>query len=141
MNDAIQDEIIEQFEGLEWFDKYGLLISFAREHKPMSDEFKTEDNAISGCQSKVWIKCHKENGKLIFDLDSEAMITKGIISLVAKVVNNRYPQEILDTDLYFIEKIGLKSNLSPARSNGLESIIKRIREVAQEEGNLSSKKH
>jgi cysteine desulfuration protein SufE len=138
VNDAIQDEIIQQFDGLEWFDKYGLLISFAKEHKPMGDEFKTEDNAISGCQSKVWIRSYIENGKLIFDLDSEAMITKGIIALVAKVVNNRYPQEILDTDLYFIEKIGLKSNLSPARSNGLDSIIKRIREVAQEEANSNS---
>ncbi|UGV40157.1 SufE family protein [Methanococcoides orientis] len=138
MNDAIQDEIIEQFEGLEWFDKYGLLISFAKELEPMSEEFKTEDNAISGCQSKVWIRSHTEDGKLIFDLDSDAMITKGIISLVAKVVNNRPPQEILNADLYFIDKIGLKSNLSPARSNGLESIITRIKEVAKEEADSNT---
>ncbi|WP_440953333.1 SufE family protein [Methanococcoides sp. FTZ1] len=138
MSDAIQDEIIEQFDGLDWFDKYTLLISFAKELEPMSEEFRTEDNAISGCQSRVWIRSRKENGKLIFDLDSEAMITKGIISLVGKVVNDRDPQEILDTDLYFIEKIGLRSNLSPARSNGLDSIIKKIREIAQEELNLSS---
>ncbi|WP_445474891.1 SufE family protein [Methanococcoides methylutens] len=138
MNDVIQDEIIEQFDGLEWFDKYGLLISFAKELKPMSDEFKTEENSISGCQSKVWIRSYIEDGKLIFDLDSDAMITKGIIALVAKVVNNRYPEEILNADLYFIDKIGLKSNLSPARSNGLESIITRIKEVAEKEANSSS---
>ncbi|WP_135609690.1 SufE family protein [Methanococcoides sp. AM1] len=138
MNDAIQDEIIEQFDGLEWFDKYGLLISFAKELEPMDEEFKVEENSISGCQSKVWIRSYTEDGKLIFDLDSDAMITKGIIALVAKVVNNRYPQEILDTDLYFIDKIGLKSNLSPARSNGLESIITRIKEIAEKEANLKS---
>lgn len=140
MNDAIQDEIIEQFDGLEWFDKYTLLISFGKKLKPMSDEFKTEDNSISGCQSKVWVRSYNENGKLIFDLDSDAMITKGIIALVAKVVNDRYPQEILNADLYFIEKIGLKSNLSPARSNGLESIINRIKEVAANEANSNGLK-
>ncbi|MGM0770727.1 MAG: SufE family protein [Halobacteriota archaeon] len=138
MNDAIQNEIIKQFEGLEWFDKYGLLISFAKKLEPMSDEFKSEDNAISGCQSRVWIRSYTKDGRLIFDLDSDAMITKGIISLVVKVVNNRPPQEILNTDLYFIDKIGLKSNLSPARSNGLESIINRIKEVAEEEVNSRS---
>lgn len=138
MNDAIQNEIIKQFEGLEWFDKYGLLISFAKKLEPMSDEFKSEDNAISGCQSRVWIRSYTKDGRLIFDLDSDAMITKGIISLVVKVVNNRPPQEILNADLYFIDKIGLKSNLSPARSNGLESIINRIKEVAEEEVNSRS---
>jgi len=135
VNDAIQDEIIEEFDGLEWFDKYSLLISFGKKLKPMDEEFKTEDNSISGCQSKVWVRSYNKDGKLSFDLDSDAMITKGIIALVVKVVNDRYPQEILNADLYFIDKIGLKSNLSPARSNGLESIISRIKEVAANEAN------
>lgn len=135
MRDAVQDEIIAQFDGLEWLDKYGLLISFAKELEPMDKEFKTEENSISGCQSKVWIRTYRENGNLIINLDSEAMITKGIISLLLKVVNNRPPQEILDLDLYFIDEIGLKSNLSPARADGLASIIRRIREVAEREMN------
>ncbi|MBP2030692.1 cysteine desulfuration protein SufE [Methanohalophilus levihalophilus] len=132
MRDAIQDEIIKEFDGLEWFDKYGLLISFGKVLEPMDAEFKTEENAISGCQSKVWINSLVNDGKLVFSLDSDAMITKGIISLLMKVINNRSPQEILDLDLYFIDDIGLKSNLSPARSNGLASIISRIREIAKE---------
>jgi cysteine desulfuration protein SufE len=101
----------------------------------MDKEFKTEENSISGCQSKVWIRTYRENGRLIINLDSEAMITKGIIALLLRVVNNRPPQEILDLDLYFIDEIGLKSNLSPARADGLASIIRRIREVAEREMN------
>jgi cysteine desulfuration protein SufE len=135
MRDAVQDEIIAQFYGLEWLDKYSLLISFAKELEPMDKEFKTEENSISGCQSKVWIRTYRENGRLIINLDSEAMITKGIIALLLRVVNNRPPQEILDLDLYFIDEIGLKSNLSPARADGLASIIRRIREVAEREMN------
>jgi cysteine desulfuration protein SufE len=133
VTDAIQDEIIREFDGLEWLEKYDLLISSARELEPMDEEFRTDENSISGCQSRVWIRSYKKDGKLIFDLDSDAMITKGIMSLLLRVVNNRYPQEIADMDLYFIENIGLKSNLSPARSNGLDSIIKRIKEIAENE--------
>ena len=132
MRDAVQDDIIKQFDGLEWLDKYGLLISFARELKPMDAKFKNEENSISGCQSRVWIRTYIEDGKMIIDLDSDALITRGIISLLLKVVNNRSPQDIADLDLYFIEEIGLKSNLSPARADGLASIIRRIREVARE---------
>jgi cysteine desulfuration protein SufE len=135
MRDAVQDDIIKQFDGLEWLDRYGLLISFAKELDPMDDKFKTEENSISGCQSKVWIRTYREDGKMIIDLDSDAMITRGIISLLLKVVNNRSPQDILNLDLYFIEEIGLKSNLSPARADGLASIIRRIREVAERETN------
>ncbi|MCQ6961791.1 SufE family protein [Methanolobus chelungpuianus] len=135
MRDAVQDEIIKQFEGLEWLDRYALLISFARELEPMDARFRTEENSISGCQSRVWIISHREDGRLIFYLDSEAMITRGIMSLLMKVVNNRPPMEIVDLDFYFIEKIGLKSNLSPARADGLASIIRRIREVAEGEAN------
>ena len=135
MKDAIQDEIIKEFEGLDWLDKYGLLISFGKQLKPMDKEFKIEENSISGCQSVVWIRNYIKDGKLLFELDSDAMITRGIMSLLLRAVNNRYPQEILDNDLYFIEEIGLKSNLSPARSNGLESIIRRIKEIAEKEAN------
>jgi cysteine desulfuration protein SufE len=135
MKDAVQDDIIKRFDGLEWLDRYGLLISFAKELKPMDDKFKTEENSISGCQSKVWIRTYREDSKMIINLDSDAMITRGIISLLLKVVNNRSPQDILNLDLYFIEEIGLKSNLSPARADGLASIIRRIREVAERETN------
>jgi cysteine desulfuration protein SufE len=135
MRDAVQDDIIKQFDGLDWLDKYGLLISFAKELEPMDDKLKTEENSISGCQSKVWIRTYREDGKMIINLDSDAMITRGIISLLLKVVNNRSPQDIADLDLYFIEEIGLKSNLSPARADGLTSIIRRIREVAKREAN------
>lgn len=132
MRDAIQDEIIAEFDGLDWFDKYELLISSAKGLGSMDEVYKTEENSISGCQSKVWLWSSTKNGRMIFELDSDAMITKGIISLLLRVVNDRYPREILDTDLYFIEDIGLKSNLSPARANGLASIISRIWEIAEE---------
>ena len=135
MRDAVQDNIIKQFEGLEWLDKYALLISFAKVLEPMDAKFRIEENSISGCQSRVWIISHKEDGRLVFHLDSEAMITRGIMALLLKVVNNRSPREIMDLDLYFIEEIGLKSNLSPARADGLASIIRRIRKVAEGEVN------
>jgi cysteine desulfuration protein SufE len=132
MSDAVQDGIIKEFEGLEWFDKYELLISSAKQVETMAEEFRIEENAISGCQSKVWIRSYTNGDRLHFEYDSDAMITKGIISLVLRVLNGRSAQEILDTDLYFIEEIGLKSNLSPARADGLASIIRRIREIAEE---------
>jgi cysteine desulfuration protein SufE len=138
VTDAIQDEIIREFDGLEWLDRYDLLISSAKALEPMDEEFRTDENSISGCQSRVWIRSYKKDGKLIFDLDSDAMITKGIMALLLRVVNNRYPQEIANIDLYFIEKIGLKSNLSPARSDGLQAIIKRIKEIAKNEFDQSN---
>ncbi len=132
MKDAIQDEIIQEFAGLDWFDKYELLIESARNIDYMDKKFRTEENSISGCQSKVWIRSYIDDGKLVFELDSDAMITKGIMSLLLRVFNNRYSEDILNTDLYFIDDIGLKSNLSPARSNGLQAIINRIREIGEE---------
>jgi len=132
VKDAIQDEIIQEFAGLDWFDKYELLIESARNIDYMDKKFRTEENSISGCQSKVWIRSYIDDGKLVFELDSDAMITKGIMSLLLRVFNNRYSEDILNTDLYFIDDIGLKSNLSPARSNGLQSIINRIREIGEE---------
>jgi len=132
VKDAIQDEIIQEFAGLDWFDKYELLIESARNIDYMDKKFRTEENSISGCQSKVWIRSYIDDGKLVFELDSDAMITKGIMSLLLRVFNNRYPEDILNTDLYFIDDIGLKSNLSPARSNGLQAIINRIREIGEE---------
>jgi len=132
VKDAIQDEIIQEFAGLDWFDKYELLIESARNIDYMDKKFRTEENSISGCQSKVWIRSYIDDGKLVFELDSDAMITKGIMSLLLRVFNNRYSEDILNTDLYFIDDIGLKSNLSPARSNGLQAIINRIREIGEE---------
>ncbi|OBZ34265.1 SufE family protein [Methanohalophilus sp. DAL1] len=138
MTDAIQDEIIREFDGLEWLDRYDLLITSAKELEPMDEDSRTDENTISGCQSRVWIQSYKRDGKLNFNLDSDAMITKGIMALLLRVVNNRHPQEIANIDLYFIERIGLKSNLSPARSNGLESIIRRIKEIAKNEFDQSN---
>ncbi|KXS45375.1 SufE family protein [Methanohalophilus euhalobius] len=138
MTDAIQDEIIREFDGLEWLDRYDLLIALAKKLEPMDEDSRTDENSISGCQSRVWIQSYKRDGKLNFNLDSDAMITKGIMALLLRVVNNRHPQEIANIDLYFIERIGLKSNLSPARSNGLESIIRRIKEIAKNEFDQSN---
>jgi len=138
VTDAIQDEIIREFDGLEWLDRYDLLIALAKKLEPMDEDSRTDENSISGCQSRVWIQSYKRDGKLNFNLDSDAMITKGIMALLLRVVNNRHPQEIANIDLYFIERIGLKSNLSPARSNGLESIIRRIKEIAKNEFDQSN---
>ena len=128
--DKVQEEIINDFKGLDWFEKYELLISLAKELKPMDEKFKVEENTISGCQSKVWIISYKVNGNLNFEIESDTLITKGILALVLKVLNNRPVDEILNTNLYFIDEIGLRSNLSPARANGLESVINAMKEIA-----------
>lgn len=128
----IQDKIIEEFKQLHnWFEKYERLIAFGKSLKPMNSEFKTDENLISGCQSKVWLSAEKKDGKIYFNADSDTLITKGIISLLLKVVNEQTPKEIVDCDLYFVKRIGLSTNLSPARANGLNSIIKEIKSRAE----------
>ena len=124
----IQDEIIEEFSMFDdWMDRYALLIELGNSLEKLDAKYKTEDNLIMGCQSRVWLQAEYIDGKIIFKAESDAVIVKGIIALLIKVLSNRTPDEIINTDLYFIEKIGLKENLSPTRSNGLVSMIKQIR--------------
>ena len=127
----IQDEIIEEFaEFDDWMDKYQLLITMGEEQEPLPAELKTEQNLIDGCQSRVWVQCDYVDGKLVFTADSDALIVKGIIALLIRVLSGHTPTEIMDADLYFVEKIGLKDHLSPTRSNGLLAMIKQIRMYA-----------
>ena len=127
----IQDEIIEEFaEFDDWMDKYQLLITMGEEQEPLPAELKTEQNLIDGCQSRVWLVCDEREGKLQFRAESDALIVKGIVSLLIRVVTGHTPQEILDSDLYFIPQIGLTEHLSPTRSNGLLAMVKQIRMYA-----------
>lgn len=124
----IQDEIIEEFSLFDdWMDRYALLIELGNSLDNLSAVYKVENNLIEGCQSRVWLQADLTDGRIIFRADSDAVIVKGIIALLIKVLSNRTPDEILNADLYFIERIGLKEHLSPTRSNGLLSMIKQIR--------------
>lgn len=125
----IQDEIVEEFEGLtDWMDRYAYIIELGSQMPAMEEKYKTPANLIEGCQSRVWIEAQTDdNGVIHFEADSDAMIVKGIVALLMRVLDRRTPREILDADLYFIEKIGLKENLSPTRSNGLVAMLKQIR--------------
>ncbi|WP_311156933.1 SufE family protein [Prevotella nigrescens] len=127
----IQDEIIEEFaEFTEWMDKYQMLIDLGNDLDTLAPAYKNDQNLIDGCQSRVWLQCDIKDGKLVFTADSDALITKGIIALLIRVVSGHTPKEILDTDLYFIERIGLHQHLSPTRSNGLLSMVKKIKAYA-----------
>lgn len=127
----IQDEIIEEFCELDdWMDRYRLLIELGEEQEPLSEADKTEQNLIDGCQSRVWIVCEEHDGLLDFRAESDALIVKGIVSLVIRAVTHHTPQEILNNELYFIERIGLTEHLSPTRSNGLLAMIKQVRMYA-----------
>ncbi len=127
----LQDEVIEEFSELtDWMDKYQMLIDLGNELEVLDDKYKTEQNLIDGCQSRVWVQCDYVDGKLELTADSDALIVKGIIALLLRVLSGHTPQEILDFDLYFIDEIGLKDHLSPTRSNGLLAMIKQIRMYA-----------
>ena len=127
----IQDEVIEEFEGFDdWMDKYQMLIDLGNDLAPLDEQYKNNQNLIDGCQSRVWLQCDYADGKLHFQAESDALIVKGIIALLIRVLNDHTPQEILDADLYFIEQIGLKDHLSPTRSNGLLAMVKQIRMYA-----------
>ncbi len=129
--DEAQDEIIEDFCTLDdWMDRYQLLIDLGEEQAPLPASDKTEQNLIDGCQSRVWLACDCKDGVLDFRAESDALIVKGIITLLLRVVNHHTPQEILDANLYFIERIGLNDHLSPTRSNGLLAMIKQVRMYA-----------
>lgn len=127
----IQDEIIEEFSGFDdWMDKYQLLIDLGNEQVPLDEKYKTESNLIDGCQSRVWLQCDYSDGLLHFTAESDALIVKGIIALLIRVLSDHTPQEIIDADLYFIDKIGLKEHLSPTRSNGLLAMMKQMKMYA-----------
>lgn len=127
----IQDEIIEEFSGLDdWMDKYQLLIDLGSEQVPLDEKYKTEQNLIDGCQSRVWLQADYTDGVIHFTAESDALIVKGIVALLIRVLSDHTPQEILDADLYFIETIGLKEHLSPTRSNGLVAMVKQMRAYA-----------
>ncbi len=128
----LQDDIIEEFAIFdEWFDKYGRIIELGNELPPFDEAKRTPQNLIEGCQSKVWIDAHlDENGNVIFQGDSDAVIVKGILALLIQVMSEHSPAEILSTELYFIDQIGLKEHLSPTRSNGLLAMVKQMKYYA-----------
>ena len=127
----LQDEVIEEFSDFEdWMDKYQLLIDLGNDLDALDDRYKTEQNLIDGCQSRVWVQCDHEDGRLWLTADSDALIVKGIIALLIQVLSGHTPREILEADLYFIDRMGLREHLSPTRSNGLLAMIKRIKAYA-----------
>ena len=124
----IQDELIQDFEMFEnWMQKYEYLIDLGKELAPISQQHKTEENLIKGCQSKVWLNAEYTNGKMIFSADSEAIMTKGIVALLINVLSNQTPKDIANAKLDFIDKLGLKEQLSVTRANGLVSMIKKMK--------------
>jgi cysteine desulfuration protein SufE len=124
----LQDEIIEEFDSFdEWMDKYSLLIESGNSLAPLDEKYKTESNLIEGCQSRVWLQVDYRDGLLYFAGDSDAVIVKGIIALLIRVLSGHTPKEILDADLYFIKQIDLNQHLSPTRSNGLLAMVKQMR--------------
>lgn len=127
----IQQEIIDEFSIYEdWMDKYSLIIEYGNSLEKLDDKYKTPENIIQGCQSRVWLQTDYRNGKLYFQAESDAIIVKGLLALVLKIFNERTPVEIINADLRFMKEIGLKDHLSPTRSNGLLSVIKQIRYYA-----------
>ena len=127
----IQDEIIAEFSDFDdWMDRYQLLIDMGSEQEPLDEQYKTEQNLIDGCQSRVWLQADLIDGMVHFRAESDALIVKGIVALLVRVLSNHTPQEILDADLYFIDRIGLREHLSPTRSNGLGAMLKQMRMYA-----------
>ncbi len=127
----LQNNVIEEFADFDdWMDKYALLIDLGNSFPPLEEKYKTESNLIEGCQSRVWLQADYVDGKILFKGESDAVIVKGIVSLLISILSDHTPQEILDADLYFIEKIGLKEHLSPTRSNGLVAMVKQMRMYA-----------
>ncbi len=126
--DKIQEEIIEEFSAYDdWLDKYDYLIELSEKLPAIDEKHRTDQYVIQGCQSRVWVDAQLRDGKVWFTADSDAIITKGIISLLIRVLNGRTPQEILSTELYFIDRIGLRANLSPTRANGLLAMVKQMK--------------
>ena len=127
----IQDEIIAEFSDFDdWMDRYQLLIDMGSDEEPLDEQYKTEQNLIDGCQSRVWLQADLIDGMVHFRAESDALIVKGIVALLVRVLSDHTPQEILDADLYFIERIGLREHLSPTRSNGLGAMLKQMKMYA-----------
>lgn len=127
----IQDEIIAEFSDFDdWMDRYQMLIDMGSEQEPLEEKYKTEQNLIDGCQSRVWLQADLVDGRLKFRAESDALIVKGIVALLVRVLSDHTPQEILDADLYFIDRIGLREHLSPTRSNGLGAMLKQMKMYA-----------
>ncbi len=124
----IQDEVIEEFSAFDdWMDKYAYLIELGNNLSPLDEKYKTTNNLIEGCQSRVWLQADLVGGKIVFSAESDAVIVKGIVSLLVRVLSTQTPDDILNADLYFIDKVGLKEHLSPTRSNGLVSMVKQMK--------------
>ncbi|GET27504.1 SufE family protein [Prolixibacter sp. NT017] len=138
----IQQEIVEEFSVFEdWMDKYAYLIELGNELEPIDAKYKIDDNLIRGCQSRVWLHPEKDGDKILFEAESDAIIVKGLVALLLRVLSNRSPREIIDADLHFIDDIGLKQHLSPTRSNGLLAMVKQMKlyalayeKLSQQEG-------
>ena len=129
--DELQNEVVEEFSDFtDWMDKYQLLIDLGSDMEPLEEKYKTEDNLINGCQSRVWIHADYHDGLLTFKAESDALIVKGLIALLLRVLSGHTPQEIIDANLFFIDSIGLRDHLSPTRSNGLLAMVKQIRAYA-----------
>ena len=129
--DELQNEVVEEFSDFtDWMDKYQLLIDLGSDMEPLEEKYKTEDNLINGCQSRVWIHADYQDGLLTFKAESDALIVKGLIALLLRVLSGHTPQEIIDANLFFIDSIGVRDHLSPTRSNGLLAMVKQIRAYA-----------
>jgi len=129
--DELQEEVIEEFSAFDdWMDKYQMIIDLGNEQPPLDAAYKTEDNLIDGCQSRVWLHAEIRDGLVHFEADSDAIITKGLIALLIRVLSDHTPAEILESDVHFIDAIGLTQHLSPTRSNGLLSMLKQIKTYA-----------
>ena len=127
----LQDEVIEEFSDFEdWMDRYQLLIDMGSDQPPLAEQYKTPQNLIDGCQSRVWLQADLVDGLVHFQAESDALIVKGIVTLLLRVLSDHTPQEILDADLYFIDRIGLREHLSPTRSNGLLAMLKQMKMYA-----------
>ncbi len=134
-----QDEIIEEFELFDdWADKYEYIIDLGKKLKGFPEEQKTEENIIKGCQSRVWLNARQENENLIFEADSEAIIVKGLVNMLIRVLSGHTPKEIAEADLYFMDKIGMSSHLAQTRSNGLASMVKQMKNYAIVYGSIKS---
>ena len=129
--EAIQNEIIDEFSMFDnWEDRYQYMIDLGKSLPLIEDRYKTDDNIIKGCQSKVWVHAEMQDDKVVFTADSDAIITKGIIAILIRVFSNQHPKAILDADTHFIDQIGLKEHLSPTRANGLVSMVKQLKMYA-----------
>ncbi len=129
--EEISNSIVDEFASFdEWLDKYAYIIELGKDCPVIDEKDKTESNLIKGCQSRVWLSCEHRDGKLWFKADSDAVITKGIISLLIRALNGQTAKDILDADLHFIDAIGLKEHLSPTRSNGLTAMVKQMKMYA-----------